>query len=108
MLVYVNDILLLAVDTTLIKDFLSELGRKFKYTDNRPVTHFLSMDIELTDDSIYLHQKTYIQDCLHQFGLNDCHPVATLFNAKVPLTLNKSDPDPNLIWEFQEGIRCLI
>lgn len=108
MLVYVDDILLLAVDHTLIKDFLSNLGRKFKYTDNGPVTHFLSMDVELTDDGIYLHQKTYIQDCLHQFGLNDCHPVATPFNTKVPLTPNKSDPDPNLIQEFQEGIGCLI
>ena len=34
--------------------------------------------------------------------------MATLFNTKVPLTLNKSDPDPNLVLEFQEGIRCLI
>lgn len=64
-LVYVDDILLLAVNTTLIKDFLSELSRKFKYTNNGLVTHFLSMDVELTDNSIYLHQKTYIQDCLH-------------------------------------------
>lgn len=107
-LVYVDDILLLAVDHTLIKDFLSELGRKFEYTDNGPVTHFLGMDVELTDDGIFLHQKTYIQDCLHRFGLNDCHPVATPFNAKVPLTPNKSDPDPNLVREFQEGIGCLI
>ena len=55
MLVYVDDILLLAVNTTLIKDFLSELSRKFKYTNNRLVTHFLSMDVELTDDGIYLY-----------------------------------------------------
>lgn len=107
-LVYINNILLLAVDHALIKEFLSELAKKFKYTDNSPATHFLRIDVQLINDGIHLHQKTYIQECLHQFSLQDCHPVATPFNTKTPLTPNKCDPDPNLIQEFQEGIGCLI
>ena len=93
-LIYINDILLLSNNKSLIKDFLLKLAIKFKYTNNSPVTHFLGMYIKHRPNGIHVHQKAYIKECLQYFGLKNSHPVTTPFNNKALLQANTKDPDP--------------
>jgi hypothetical protein len=44
-LLYVDDILILSNSNDLINDFLKQLGKSFKYTDNSEVSVYLGIDV---------------------------------------------------------------
>ncbi|KAI2837039.1 hypothetical protein CBS147343_10000 [Aspergillus niger] len=107
-LVYVDDILLLAPDGTVVDAFKTLLAKLVKFTDNGPCTRFLGVDIIQTDEGIYLSQKSYIQDCLKRFGLSTCKTSPIPYNSKNPLSKYNGTADPDDIKAYQERNGALI
>ncbi|KAI2812350.1 hypothetical protein CBS115989_10535 [Aspergillus niger] len=107
-LVYVDDILLLAPDGTVVDAFKTLLAKLVKFTDNGPCTRFLGVDIIQTDEGIYLSQKSYIQDCLKRFGLSTCKTSPIPYNSKNPLSKYNGTADPDDIKVYQERNGALI
>lgn len=107
LLLYVDDILLLSHSKELINDFLSELGKSFKYTDNGEVSVYLGINVVKQNDGIFLHQSDYIQKILKRFGLANCHHAATPYNDKEVLTDYDQTASKDDILLFQEMIGSL-
>lgn len=107
-LIYVDDILILAKNHAGITTFLDELKKSFDFHDNGPVRLFLGMDIIQKSDGIFVHQQSYIHNSLHRFGLQNVKPVATPYNSKEILKPNTGTATPDEIKTFQEMIGCLI
>lgn len=64
-LIYVDDLLFLTNNKDDIASFLLELAKHFDYTNNGPVTCYLSLEIFRKSNSIQLNQSMYICNCLH-------------------------------------------
>lgn len=95
-LVYVDDILVLTLNTQQIKAFYSQLLSHFEVTDNGPCSHFLGTDVARSSSgSLMLSQKRCVNRCLYRFGLQGCRSVPTPMDPKLriqPRPSNDSAP----------------
>lgn len=108
-LVYVDDLLVLAPTIEMTTKFGNLLAKQFEITDNGKCTHFLGIDLHYMDSgSIQLSQKGYIQKTLDRFGMTDSKPVATPFNAKEKLLPYDDMASPDDVKLYQEMIGSLI
>lgn len=39
--------------------------------------YFLGIEIESHSGGLFLHQKSYVEDILHQAAMSDCNPMPT-------------------------------
>jgi hypothetical protein len=62
LLLYVDDIILTASSTELLRRTISALQREFAMKDLGPLHHFLGITIERPPDGLFLHQCTYTLD----------------------------------------------
>jgi hypothetical protein len=77
LLLYVDDIILVASSTELLRRTISALQREFTMKDLGPLHHFLGITIERRPDSLFLHQRTYTLDILKHAVMADCKPCMT-------------------------------
>jgi hypothetical protein len=77
LLLYVDDIILTASSTELLRRIISTLQRKFAMKDLGPLHHFLGITIERRPDGLFLHQRTYTLDILKHAVVADCKPCTT-------------------------------
>ncbi|XP_019087653.1 PREDICTED: uncharacterized protein LOC109127439 [Camelina sativa] len=75
LLLYVDDILLTDNNQSLLDQLLQSLNTRFSMKDLGPPRYFLGVQIESTDDGLFLHQTTYASDILYQAGMLDCNPM---------------------------------
>jgi hypothetical protein len=64
LLLYVDDIILIASSTELLRHTISALQREFVMKDLGPLHHFLGITIERRPDGLFLHQCAYTLDIL--------------------------------------------
>ncbi|XP_019163408.1 PREDICTED: uncharacterized protein LOC109159728 [Ipomoea nil] len=89
LLVYVDDILVMGSDISLVNNLLSKLSIAFKIRDLCEPGFFLGIGMIKCDDGIMLSHKRYMTDILKRAGMAECKPLATpipvskyvLFNA---------------------------
>lgn len=77
LLLYVDDILLVGSDQTLLQDLLQSLNNRFSMKDLGLPRYFLGIEIEYPSNGLFLHQSAYASDNLHQAGMSNCNPMAT-------------------------------
>jgi hypothetical protein len=77
LLLYVDDIILTASSTELLRRTISVLQREFTMKDLRPLHHFLGITVERRLDGLFLHQRTYTLDILKRAVMADCKPCTT-------------------------------
>jgi hypothetical protein len=77
LLLYVDDIILIASSTELLRRTISTLQRGFAMKDLRPLHHFLGITVERRPDGLFLYQCTYILDILKRAVMADCKPCTT-------------------------------
>jgi hypothetical protein len=77
LLLYVDDIILTASSTELLRRTISALQREFAMKDLVPLHHFLGITVERRPDSLFLHQRTYTLDILKRAVMADCKPCTT-------------------------------
>jgi hypothetical protein len=78
LLLYIDDIILNASSTKLLRHTIFVLQREFTMKDLKPLHHFLGITIERHPDGLFLHQRTYTLDILKRVVMADCKPCTTL------------------------------
>jgi hypothetical protein len=77
LLLYIDDIILTASSTELLRRTIFALQREFSMKDLGPLHHFLGITVEHHSDGLYLHQHTYMLDVLKRVVMADYKPCMT-------------------------------
>jgi hypothetical protein len=78
LLLYVDDIVLTASSTELLRRTISSLQREFTMKDLGPLHHFIGITVERRPTGMFLHPRTYTLDILKRAVMADCKPCMTL------------------------------
>jgi hypothetical protein len=100
LLLYVDDIILIASSTELLRRTISALQRGFSMKDLRPLHHFLGITVERRPDDLFLYQRTYILDILKHAVMADCKPCTTPVDLQTKLA-GDSGPPVKDVSQFQ-------
>jgi hypothetical protein len=92
LLLYVNDIILTASSTELLRRTISALQREFAIKDLGPLHHFLGITVERRLDGLFLHQRTYMLDILKRAVMVDCKSCTTPIDLQVKLAGDSRPP----------------
>jgi hypothetical protein len=97
LLLYVDDIILIASSIELLHRTIFALQREFAMKDLRPLHHFLGITVERRPDKLFLHQRTYTLDILKRAVMTDCKPCSTPVDLKAKLAADSGPPvqDPS-------------
>ncbi|XP_019154331.1 PREDICTED: uncharacterized protein LOC109150810 [Ipomoea nil] len=86
LLVYVDDIIMMGNDLTLITSLLQRLSTTFKIRDLGSPSFFLGIETIRTADGIMLSQRRYMNDLLTRAGMLDCKPLDTPASVTQPMS----------------------
>jgi hypothetical protein len=92
MLLYVDDIIMTASSTELLRHTISTLQREFTMTDLRPLHHFLGITVERRPTGLFLYQRTYTFDILKRAVMADCKPCTTPVDIQAKLAGDLGPP----------------
>jgi hypothetical protein len=92
LLLYVDDIILTASSTELLRRTISALQREFAIKDLGPLHHLLGITVERRPDGLFLHQRTYTLDILKRVVMVDCKPCTTPFDLQAKLADDSRPP----------------
>jgi hypothetical protein len=109
LLLYIDDIILTASSTELLRRTISALQREFAMKDLGPLHHFLGITVERRPDKLFLHQRTYMLDILKRAVMTDCKPCSTPVDLKVKLPADSGPPvqDPSQFQSIAEALQYL-
>ncbi|XP_021321820.1 uncharacterized protein LOC110437640 [Sorghum bicolor] len=82
LLLYVDDMIISASTTALLRHIIARLHDAFAVKDMGPVRHFLGINVQRTAAGFFLSQSSYAEDLLERAGMADCKPVDTPADAK--------------------------
>lgn len=106
LLLYVDDGLLLSLDSEVLKEVLDDLKANFdiKICDS---SNFIGIEIEKCKDYIFIHQTKYIEKMLQRFDMCDANPIS--IPADPHVTLEKSsEPETDKAVPFREAVGSLM
>jgi hypothetical protein len=92
LLLYVDDIILTASSTELLRHTISALQQEFAMEDLGPLHHFLSITVERCPNGLFLHQCTYTSDILKCAIMADCKPCTIPVDLQVKLAGDSGPP----------------
>jgi hypothetical protein len=92
LLLYVDDIILTASSTELLRRTISALQRKFAIKDLGPLHHFLDITVERRLDGLLLHHRTYTLDIIKHAVMTDCKPCMTPVDLQTKLAGTRGLP----------------
>ena len=86
-IIYVNDLIILASNMTKLMEFKAKLEKEFDMSDLRELRFFLGVQIKRNRGActFTMHQKSYIEGVLSHFGMEKCKPLATPLDVKATL-----------------------
>ncbi|GJY54843.1 ribonuclease H-like domain-containing protein [Tanacetum coccineum] len=85
LLLYVDDIILIASSTSLLQRIISLLHAEFAMTDLGPLNYFLDISATHTTSGIFLSQTKYATEILEQAHMLNCNPCRTPINTEKKL-----------------------
>jgi hypothetical protein len=92
LLLYVDDIILTASSTELLRHTIFALQREFTMNDLGPLHHFLGITIERHPDGLFLNQRTYTLDIVKRAVMADCNPCTTPVDLQAKLADDSGPP----------------
>ncbi|KAD6796258.1 hypothetical protein E3N88_07154 [Mikania micrantha] len=75
--IYVDDIIFGSTNEQLCLEFKEVMIEKFEMSAMSDIKFFLGLQIDQTEDGIFIHRTKYIQDVLKCFSMLDCKPIST-------------------------------
>ena len=83
-IIYVDDLIILASDMTKLMEFKAKLEKEFDMSDLGELHFFLGVQIERNRAArnLTMHQKSSIEGVLSRFGMEECKPLATPLDVK--------------------------
>ena len=109
LLLYVDDIVLIASSQQLLQRIISSLQQEFAMKDLGQLHHFLGVTVEPRPSGLLLHQRQYALDILERVGMTDCKPCSTPVDTQAKLSVDMCDPvaDPTAYWSFADALQYL-
>jgi hypothetical protein len=92
LLLYVDDIILTASSTELLRRTIFALQQEFAMKDLELLHYFLGITAERRPDSLFLHQHTYTLDILKRAVIPDCKPCMTPIDLQTKLAGDSGPP----------------
>jgi hypothetical protein len=92
LLLYVDDIILTASSTELLRRTISALQREFAMKDLGSLHHFLGITVEHRPDGLFLHQRTYTLNIVKWAVMADCNPCTTPVDLQAKLADDSGPP----------------
>jgi hypothetical protein len=77
LLVYIDDIIVASLSSSVVTALLSDIQSKFALKDLGDLHYFLGIEASHTKEGIYLSQKKYTTDILQRVGMTTCKLVNT-------------------------------
>jgi hypothetical protein len=77
LLLYVDDIVLTASSTALLRRTIGALQQEFPMKDLGTLHDFLGLNVQHTSSGLFLSQKQYMIEILERAGMVDCKPCST-------------------------------
>ena len=75
--VYVDDIILFTKTEEEMVQQKNLLSTRFKMKDMGPLHYILGIHVEQKDGTLRLHQRSFIENLLSKFGMQECKPIST-------------------------------
>lgn len=88
--VYVDDIIIAGNSDCNIQSVKNEIARKYSVKDLGPLHYFLGVNIVQDSDKVWIGQKTYSENVLKKFGMDNSKPISTPVDTSLKL-LQASD-----------------
>jgi hypothetical protein len=106
---YVDDIILTANTTTLLRSIIASLSYEFSMTDLGDLQHFLGINVHRTSSSMFLSQQHYNLEILDRAKMLHCNPLSTLVDARSKLSAQDGTPlsDPSLYRSLADALQYL-
>ncbi|CAL9026369.1 unnamed protein product, partial [Prunus brigantina] len=76
-LVYVDDILVSGPDSSVCNLFIKKLSSLFPVKDLGPLHYFLGLEVQRTNEGLFLHQGKYLMDLLQKTKMEGAKPCST-------------------------------
>ena len=86
LLVYVDDIILTASSSDLLRRITARLHSEFAMTDLGELHHFLGISVTRSSDGLFLSQRQYALDLLQRAGMAECHSTSTPVDTRAKLS----------------------
>ena len=109
MAVYVDDIIPVSNDPSLLELEKKAICQRFEMVDNGAIEYFLGMFIRRDRENqiLTISQPNYINEVLMRFGMSECKPVATPIEPGVKYEKLGDDEEPFDTQTYQQAIGCL-
>jgi hypothetical protein len=92
LLLYVDDIVLTASSTSLLRRTITSLQQEFSMKDLGELHHFLGMQVQRTPSGLFLSQRQYMIDILDRAGMTECKSCSTPVDLNPKLSSIVGDP----------------
>ncbi|GKF69890.1 ribonuclease H-like domain-containing protein, partial [Tanacetum coccineum] len=91
LLLYVDDIILTASSTALLKRIITLLHSEFAMTDLGSLNYFLGVSAQRSKSGLFLSQSKFVEEILERAHMRHCNPCKTLVDTESKIG---SDGDP--------------
>ncbi|XP_048491346.1 uncharacterized mitochondrial protein AtMg00810-like [Beta vulgaris subsp. vulgaris] len=96
-LVYLDDLIIASNDMNEIHDIKKLLSSHFQMKDLGILRYFLGIEqVDQCKQGIFLSQKKYVQDLLHEYGMINCKAVRLPMDSHTKLSTTAGDPLPQV------------
>ena len=94
--VYVDDTIICSNDKSVLFAEKKRLSEEYEMDDRGEVHHILGMEVIRDREKriLTIDQKTYLEDVLKRFGMEDCRPVGTPIEPGKNFTKLRDDEEP--------------
>lgn len=82
LLLYVDDIVLTASSSPLLRRIISHLSSTFAMKDLGTLHYFLGIHVRQTNDGFFMNQHKYAEEILERAGMANCKPASTPIDTK--------------------------
>jgi hypothetical protein len=104
---YVDDLIYTGNDQGLIENFKSSMKKRFAMTDLGKMRYFLGMEVNQSNEGIYMHQCKYATEILSRFGMENCNKVCSPIVPGCRLSKNESGKATDAS-EYKQMVGCLM
>ena len=91
-LLYVDDIILIALSDSLHQSIMSKLSLEFSMKDLGPLSYFLGIAVTRTFIGLFLSQRKYATKILEKAGVSDCNHASTPVAMTSKLSTDSGSP----------------
>ncbi|XP_074283909.1 uncharacterized protein LOC141608456 [Silene latifolia] len=109
LLLYVDDIILTASSTTLLRHIIHSLSQEFAMTDLGVLNHFLGISVTCTGKGLFLSQGKYAETILARASMTSCNSTTTPVDvgSKLSATSGPLISDPSLYRSLAGALQYL-